>query len=175
MNAQECMYKEREKITYDGRAPDRRAGAAGAFIVASRALTRRLLYDAGSAIGILPRYSRRDGEADGRANLDEFLLTQPPPASDQPAPCVRLVHDALQQAQLAHNVERRCVVRRRVRVSGRRRRTQLNVDDRRGSVLGNLDRLDTVEHREDCVDNLLQRIEDRQRLPPDVDALRSGD
>jgi hypothetical protein len=49
----------------------------------------------------------------GWANLDKLLFARPVLPSDPRALCVRLVHDALQQALLAHDVERWCITRRK--------------------------------------------------------------
>ena len=89
-----------------------------------------------------------------------------------------------QQTPLAPDIKRRCVAWRRGREirrhrgpqCGRRRRTQLQVDERRGSVRGNRESLHAVEHRPDCAHELQQVAQDRRRVPQDVvDALRGGD
>ena len=61
------------------------------------------------------------------------------------------------------------------RGQGRCRRTQLDVYDRRGGVRGDRDSVDAVEHRTDRAHVLLQRAQDRRRVPKDVDAFRGGD
>ncbi len=128
-------------------------------------------------------HSLCDGEPDARLHLDELPPTQPACARDPHALRERLVHDVLQQAPLAHDVERRCIARRRGggvqrlrrRGRGRGRRTQVDVDDRRGRVRRNRDGLDVVEHGPDRAHVLLKCAEDRKHVPQDVDALRGGD
>ena len=84
------------------------------------------LDDSGGAVALIVQHRRRDGEADGRANLDGLLSAKPALASDPRAQFVRLAHDVL----LAQKVGRRCVARRRC--PGVRwlslRRTQVDVD-----------------------------------------------
>jgi hypothetical protein len=109
---------------------------------ASKHLRNSSLYDAGSTLALLARQRSSDSKADSRPRLDELL----------PAKVVRtralhtlrehLVYDTPKCALLARDIERRCLARSRCRwvrgLQGRsrrwRRRTQVNMDDRRGRL-----------------------------------------
>ena len=111
------------------------------------------LDDPDGALTLLARQRRRDSEADAEASLDELLPAQSTRRSDPHALRECLVHDVLQQALLAHDIERRCrgrgIHRLRGPRCGRCRRTQLHVDDRRGGGRGDREDLDAAEH---CAD-----------------------
>ena len=126
------------------------------------------LDDPGGALAFLARQRSRDSKADTRTCLDKFLPAQPACTSGPHALGERLVHDVLQQALLARDVERKCIAWRRSRGihgldrcgQGWCRRTQLDVYDRRGGVRGDRDSVDAVEHRTDRAHVLLQRAQD---------------
>ena len=93
----------------------------------------------------------------GRVSTSSFLPAQL--ANDLRALPERLIHNVMQQVLLAHDIEQKCLPRRRSqgvlclcnRRRQRRRKTHVDLDDRRGSVRGDRERLDTVEHSADRV------------------------
>ena len=71
------------------------------------------------ALAFLARQRRRDSKADTRTCLDKFLPAQPACTSGLHALGEHLVHDVLQQALLARDVERKCIAWRRGGVAER--------------------------------------------------------
>ena len=129
------------------------------------------LHNKRGPVALLERQRRRDSEADAWPRFSELLPAQPACASGPHA----------LRKHLVHNVKRRRRALRRgrglrcLRGRGRRRRTHVDMDDSRGRMQGDRDRLTAVEYSSDRAHILLQRAQDRRRVPKDVDALRGGD
>lgn len=69
------------------------------------------LDDTRGALAVFPRQHSRYDEVDAPQVLDELLPTPPAGASDPHTLPERLIHNILQQAFYAHDIERQCLLR----------------------------------------------------------------
>ena len=63
------------------------------------------LYDAGRALALLERQGRRSKESDARPHFNKLLPAEAARTRDPRTPCKYLIHDILQHALLACDIE----------------------------------------------------------------------